>query len=62
MKITKRQVATVAGVTVVGAGGIVAVRQVLGGGKSARIVGAVVLIALHDQFDGPVGNWIYKQL
>jgi len=39
LKITKRQVATVAGIAVVGTAGAVAVKKVLGGGGAVRIVG-----------------------
>jgi hypothetical protein len=62
MKITKRQVATVAGVAVVGAVGTVAVKQMIGSSLRARIIGTLVVLALHDDYDGPVGNWIYKHL
>jgi len=56
---TKKQVAKVAGSVIVGAVGAYVVRRTVPRSSVAPVIGALIVLILHEQFDAPVSGVIY---
>ena len=59
---SKRTVAKLVGASVVGVGGGFAIKKVLGAAVAESLVGAVLLMFLHEVADAPVSDWVYKRI